>query len=640
MGKNVVEKILEAHFVGFSDGEMGIRIDQTLTQDATGTMAYLQFEAIGIDRVRTELSVSYVDHNTLQIGFENADDHEYLRTVASRYGIKYSKAGNGICHQVHLERFGKPGKTLLGSDSHTPTGGGIGMIAIGAGGLEVALAMAGIPFYIPKPKVLKINLIGKLPDWVSAKDVILKVLSILGTKGNVGYIIEYGGEGVKHLDVPARATITNMGAELGVTTSVFPSDEETKRFLKAQGREQDWVELNADPNAKYDKTIEIDLSSLEPLAAAPHNPGNVVTVKDIAGLKVDQVAIGSCTNSSYMDLMVVANSMKGRSIAPEISAVLAPGSKQVFEMIASNGALQNLIASGFRIMESACGFCIGAGASPKSEGISVRTNNRNFFGRSGTESAKIYLVSPETAAACALTGKMTDPRTLNIPYIKPGLPDQFIVNDSMILEPANNPELPIVRGPNISEPPHVPEFVNTIDGVCAIKVGDKITTDDISPAGFRLKFRSNIPKYASFTFEFLDPKFAETALKNKEQGIANIIVAGESYGQGSSREHAALCPMFLGVRAVVAKSFERIHNANLVNFGILPLIFVNPEDYDKISKDDKLLIENIEKIKTSKEIELNVSAKNLKIALTHNLSDRQVDLILDGGLLNKAKKSV
>ena len=639
MGKNLVEKILDSHTVDLSEGEIGIHIDQTLTQDATGTMAYLQFEAIGIDKVRTELSVSYVDHNTLQIGFENADDHEYLRTVASRYGIKYSKAGNGICHQVHLERFGKPGKTLLGSDSHTPTEGGIGMLAIGAGGLEVALAMAGIPFYIPKPKVLKINLTGKLPDWVSAKDIILKILSLLGTKGNVEYIIEYGGDGINNLDVPSRATITNMGAELGVTTSVFPSDEETKKFLKAQNREQDWIELKADPDANYDKIIDINLSELVPLAAAPHNPGNVVSVQEIGGLKVDQVAIGSCTNSSYMDLMVVANMVKGRSIASEVSALLAPGSKQVLEMIAANCALQDIISAGFRIMESACGFCIGAGASPRSEGISVRTNNRNFFGRSGTENAKVYLVSPETATACALTGKMTDPRTLGIPYNRPQLPERFIINDSLIIEPRNDSNEPIFRGPNIGEPPRVNPFSDTIDGVCTIKVGDKITTDDISPAGFRLKFRSNIPKYASFTFELLDKTFAERALQNKELGIANVIIAGESYGQGSSREHAAICPMYLDVRAVIAKFFERIHHANLVNFGILPLMFRNPEDYDKIEKDDKILIQNISSIKNSKELELKLPEKNMTIPLTHNLSNRQIDIILAGGLLNKAKSA-
>ncbi len=639
MGKNIVEKILDKHLVDVSDGEIGIRIDQTLTQDATGTMAYLQFEAIGIDKVRTELSVSYVDHNTLQIGFENADDHDYLRTVASRYGVKYSKAGNGICHQVHLERFGKPGKTLLGSDSHTPTGGGIGMLAIGAGGLEVALAMAGQPFYIPKPKVLKINLTGTLPDWVSAKDIILKVLSILGTKGNVGYIIEYGGDGLNQLDVPSRATITNMGAELGVTTSVFPSDLETLKFLKAQKREQDWIEIQADPDATYDKIIDINLSELVPLAAAPHNPGNIVTVCEIAGLNVDQVAIGSCTNSSYMDLMVVANTVKGRSIAPEISALLAPGSRQVLEMIAANGALQQIIASGFRIMESACGFCIGSGASPRSDAISVRTNNRNFFGRSGTESAKVYLVSPETATACALTGKMTDPRDLGIPYNRPQLPEVFIINDSMILEPRMDPSEPIIRGPNISEPPKVTPFSKEIEGVCTIKVGDKITTDDISPAGFRLKFRSNIPKYASFTFELLDKTFAERALKNKEQGIANFIIAGESYGQGSSREHAALCPMYLGVRVVIAKSFERIHHSNLVNFGILPLLFKNPADYDKIDKYDKISLKNIDSIKHNKEIRLLLLDKNIEIELTHKLSDRQIDVILEGGLLNRAKKA-
>lgn len=638
MGKNIVEKILELHLV---DGdlknspEISIKIDQTLTQDATGTMAYLQFEAMGVPKVKTELSVSYADHNTLQEGFENADDHEYLRTVASRYGIKFSKPGNGICHQVHLERFGKPGKTLLGSDSHTPTGGGIGMIAIGAGGLDVAIAMAGGAFFLPRPKVMRINLEGQLQPWVSAKDIILKILSILGTKGNVGFIIEYGGSGLKNLDVPARATITNMGAELGITTSLFPSDDQTKLFLKAQRREKDWIKLESDSDALYDKIITINLNELEPLVAVPHSPGNIKTVKEIAGLKVNQVAIGSCTNSSFMDLMVVANTVKNQTLNSELSAHLAPGSRQVYAMIADNGALSSLIKAGFRIMESACGFCIGVGGAPPSNAVSVRTNNRNFFGRSGTESAGIYLVSPETAVACALKGTMTDPRDLGLKYERPSLPDLFIIDDAMILEPKMDKNLPIIRGPNISEPPVPEEFLDCIKGVCTIKLGDKITTDDISPAGSRLKYRSNIPKYASFTFELRKKEFSTIALENKAKKIANFIVAGESYGQGSSREHAALCPMYLGVKVIIAKSFERIHRANLVNFGILPLTFKNPTDYENIAENNILEITNTSKISPNSIINVKNLTKNISFDAVHDLSDRQIKMILAGGVIRQ-----
>ena len=643
MSQNIVQKILSAHLIEGdleNSEEVGIRIDQTLTQDATGTMAYLQFEAMSIPKVQTEVSVSYVDHNTLEIGFENSDDHEYLRTVAAKYGIKYSKAGNGICHQVHLERFGKPGKTLLGSDSHTPTGGGIGMIAIGAGGLDVAVAMAGGTFYIPKPKVLKIQLNGKLQDWVSAKDIILKVLSILSTKGNVGFIVEYAGEGIQYLDVPARATITNMGAELGVTTSIFPSDNITKDFLKAQDREGDWIELIADKGATYDKEITINLNTLIPLVAAPHSPGNIKTVEELSGKNIHQVAVGSCTNSSYMDLMVVANTVKDHKLDPNTTCHLAPGSKQVFTMIANNGALAHIISSGFRIMESACGFCIGAGASPQTDAISVRTNNRNFFGRSGTNSAGIYLVSPETAAACALTGVLTDPRTLkdapfNITYDRPPMPKSFTIDDSMVIEPIETPNsIKIFRGPNISKPPEVADFQNDIVGLCTIKVGDKITTDDISPAGFRLKFRSNIPKYSSFTFELIDNTFSTRCLKNKEETIANFIIGGDSYGQGSSREHAALCPMYLGVKAVIAKSFERIHYSNLVNFGILPLLFKNEADYEKIEKGDALELHDTKSLDT---LILQNKTKGIDISLRHNLSERQIKVILQGGQLNYQK---
>jgi aconitate hydratase len=602
-------------------------------------MAYLQFEAIGISSIRCELSVSYVDHNTLQDGFENADDHRYLQSVASKYGIIFSKPGNGICHQVHLERFSKPGKTLIGSDSHTTTAGGMGMIAIGAGGLDVAVAMAGQPFFIPHPKIMRIDLKGKLNPWVSAKDIILNILSILGTKGNVGYIIEYGGDGLQSLDVPARATITNMGAELGVTTSIFPSDDQTHAFLKAQCRENDWVRLEADPDAKYEKILTINLGELEPLIAFPHSPGNIKKVREIAGKNVDQVAIGSCTNSSYMDLMVVANTVKNRYLSSNITGHLAPGSRQVYLMIAQNGALSTLIQAGFRIMESACGFCIGLGCAPSSDAVSIRTNNRNFLGRSGTESAGVYLVSPETAIACALTGKIIDPRDLNIPYLRPTLPERFLIDDNLFILPKNDPQQVIIRGPNISEPPIVEEFKSELKGQISIKLGDKITTDDISPAGFRLKYRSNIPKYASYTFELKDPNFAKNALENKTNQIDNIIVAGESYGQGSSREHVALCPMYLGVKLVISKSFERIHKANLVNFGILPLIFINHSDYDKIELHDQVEIKNISQIASQSSLIVYIPKKQLEIHVKHELSPRQIQILLAGGMLNYAKKN-
>ncbi|RLF27670.1 MAG: aconitate hydratase, partial [Thermoplasmata archaeon] len=543
MGKTLTEKILEKHIVeGVPEkgNEVGIKIDQTLTQDATGTMAYLQFEAMGVSKVKTELSVSYVDHNTVQIGFENADDHKYLQTVAAKYGIVYSRAGNGICHQVHLERFGKPGKTLLGSDSHTPTNGGIGMLAIGAGGLDVAVAMAGGPFYLTYPKVIKINLTGKLKPWVTAKDVILKVLEIFTTKGNVGCVFEYGGEGVKTLSVPERATITNMGAECGVTTSIFPSDEVTREFLKAQGREQDWVELKADDDAEYDRVVDIDLSELEPLAATPHSPGNIKTVRELEGMKVDQVCIGSCTNSSYKDLMTVAQMLKGRRTHPNVSFVVAPGSRQVLENINRDGGLENLIEAGARIAESACGFCIGNSYSPGTNAVSLRTSNRNFLGRSGTKSAQVYLVSPETAAAAVITGEFTDPRDLEkmgIKYPRISIPGRFYIDDGMFVFPEDvKGEVEIYRGPNIGEPPVSDPLPETISGIVTIKVGDKITTDHIIPAGSRMKYRSNVPKYSEFLFEVVDPTFYERAKQIKEKGKHNIIVAGLSYGQGSSRE--------------------------------------------------------------------------------------------------------
>ncbi len=644
MSKNIVEKILQSHLINgqlIPGSEIGIKIDQTLTQDATGTMAYLQFEAMGIDRVKTELSVSYVDHNTLQDGFENADDHRYLQTVAAKYGILYSKAGNGICHQVHLERFGAPGKTLLGSDSHTPTGGGIGMLAIGAGGLDVAVAMSGGPFYLTCPNVVKAELKGKLKPWVSAKDVILKLLEILTTKGNVGTVIEYGGEGVKTLSVPERATITNMGAELGITTSIFPSDEVTRDFLRAQKREEDWVELIADPDAEYSRIIEINLDELGPMFAAPHSPDNVVTVKSLKGMKVEQVLIGSCTNASYRDIMLVAKVLEGRKVSSDISFGVACGSKQVLDMVSRNNALATMISAGARILESACGFCIGNGQAPGTDAVSIRTNNRNFLGRSGTKSAKVYLASPETAVAAALAGEIVDPSEYfgkdSYPSIE--MPHEFLIDDSMIVQPSSQGEkVQIFRGPNIGEPPINEELKEKLNGVATIKVGDKITTDHIMPAGSRLKYRSNVPKYSTFVFEGVDPIFAERSIENKKKGIDNIIIAGLSYGQGSSREHAALCPMYLGVKAVVAKSIERIHKANLINFGILPFTFEDEEDYDKIDKDDILEISVLrQSLAEGKDIILHNLTKNIKIKLSHDLTSRQIDIIMAGGLLNYTK---
>ncbi len=641
MKGTVFYKILSEHLIEGTlepGGEIGIRIDQTLTQDATGTMAYLQFEALGIPRVRTELSVSYVDHNTLQMGFENADDHIYLQTVNSRYGIYYSKAGNGICHQVHLERFARPGATLLGSDSHTPTAGGMGMIAIGAGGLDVAVAMGGGPFYLSCPRVVRIILHGALRPWVSAKDVILTVLSILTTKGNVGTVIEYAGDGVKTLSVPERATITNMGAELGVTTSIFPSDEVTKLFLKAQERESIWKEIVPDVNAEYAQTIEIDLASIVPMVALPHSPDNVKKISEVKGLPINQVAIGSCTNSSYRDLMTVAEILKGKKINPSVSLGIAPGSRQGFEMIAQNGALADLIAAGARILESACGFCIGSGFAPKSNGVSLRTNNRNFEGRSGTKDAGVYLVSPETAALSALEGKLVNP--LDYPaheYPRIEMPSQFLIDDSMILPPQFD-KTEIVRGPNIGEPPFTEPMKVTLKGVIGLKVGDKITTDHIMPAGARLKYRSNIPAYAKYVFESVDETFSSRALELKKKGIFTAIVGGESYGQGSSREHAAICPMYLGVRAVMAKSFERIHSANLINFGILPLVFVNSDDYNRIHEGDEFEIADLhtQVIRHREHLEAVIGGKNILFTLI--ATKRQREILLEGGLLNYTKK--
>jgi aconitate hydratase len=638
MGKSLTRKILESHLaVGeyITGKEIGIIIDQTLTQDATGTMAYLQFEAMGLKKVKTELSVSYVDHNTIQVGFENADDHKYLQTVAAKYGIIYSKAGNGICHQVHLERFGKPGKTLLGSDSHTTTGGGIGMIAIGAGGLDVAVAMGGGEFYLTCPRVYKINLKGSLQPWVSAKDVVLKMLEMFSVKGNVGVIMEYAGPGVSTLSVPERATITNMGAEMGVTTSIFPSDEETRKFLKAQGREADWVELKADDDAEYDKVIEIDLSTLEPLAAAPHSPGNIVKVSEMKDLKVDQVMLGSCTNSSYKEIATAAKIMKGRKIHPDVSFGVAPGSRQVLQMAARDGYIVDLLDSGARLLEAACGFCIGNSQSPKSTGVSLRTSNRNFEGRSGTADALVYLVSPEVAAVSAITGKLVDPRTTGIEYPKVDMPTHFLVDDSMFIFPENTDRsVEIARGPNIGTPPTNDPMPEQIKGVIGIKVGDKVTTDHIMPAGSRLKYRSNVPEYSKYVFEPIDKEFPKRAMEAKKQGLATVVVAGESYGQGSSREHAALCPMFLGVKAIIAKSVERIHAANLVNFGIISLSFKNMADYDKIAQGDEIELPDLKKrLQNSEPVVLVDKTKNLEIELTYSLSQRQKDILFAGGLL-------
>lgn len=643
MGMTIAQKLIKSHLVSGDmtcGSEVGLKIDQTLTQDATGTMAYLELEAMDIDRVKTELSVAYIDHNTLQTGFENADDHRFIQSVAKKRGVYFSRPGNGICHQVHLERFGKPGKTLIGSDSHTPTGGGIGMLAMGAGGLDVAVAMGGGTYYITMPKMVRVNLTGKLSPWVAAKDVILEVLRIMTVKGGVGKIVEYGGEGVKTLSVPERATITNMGAELGATTSVFPSDEITKAFLKAQGREEDWIELKADDDAVYDEVIDIDLSSLAPLAAQPHMPDRVKSVNEIGKIKVDQVCIGSCTNSSLLDMMKVAAILKGKTVCPTVSLSIAPGSKQVLNMIAQNGALSDMIDAGARILESACGPCIGMGQSPNSKGISLRTFNRNFEGRSGTADAGIYLVSPEVAAASALTGYLTDPRDLGeFPEIT--LPEEFIINDNMVAVPATPDEakdVEVLYGPNIKPFPTSEPLEENITAKAVLKVGDDITTDHIMPAGAKiLPYRSNIPYLSQFCFGVCDKAFPER-IKAEGNGI---IIGGANYGQGSSREHAALVPLYLGVKAVITKSFARIHCANLINAGILPLNFVNPDDYDKINQGDELSLEGI---KTAIINSAPAVLKNLTTGesyeLKYDLSERQKDIILAGGLLNFTKKSM
>ena len=642
MGMTIGQKLIKSHLVSGDmtpGSEVGLKIDQTLTQDATGTMAYLELEAMGIEQVKTELSVAYIDHNTLQTGFENADDHRFIQSVAKKRGIRFSRPGNGICHQVHLERFGKPGKTLIGSDSHTPTGGGIGMLAMGAGGLDVAVAMGGGTYYITMPKMVRVNLTGKLSPWVAAKDVILEVLRIMTVKGGVGKIIEYGGEGVATLSVPERATITNMGAELGATTSVFPSDDVTKAFLKAQGREEDWVELKADEDAVYDEIIDINLSELAPMAACPHMPDRVKSVTEIGKIKVDQVCIGSCTNSSLLDMMKVAAILKGKTVHPAVSLSIAPGSKQVLNMISQNGALADMIDAGARILESACGPCIGMGQSPNSAGVSLRTFNRNFEGRSGTADAGIYLVSPEVAAASALTGYLTDPRDLGeFPEIV--LPDEFIINDNMVAMPATPEEakdVEVMYGPNIKPFPTSEPMGDDITAKAVLKVGDDITTDHIMPAGAKiLPYRSNIPFLSQYCFGVCDKTFPER-IKAEGKGI---VIGGANYGQGSSREHAALVPLYLGVKAVITKSFARIHCANLINAGILPLTFANADDYDKITQGDELSLKGIKNaiINNEPAVLVNIT-KNEEYPINYDLSQRQKDIILAGGLLNYTKES-
>ena len=642
MGYTIAQKIIKAHLVTGemkAGEEIGLRIDQTLTQDATGTMAYLQFEAMGTERVKTELSVAYIDHNTLQAGFENADDHRYIQTVTKKHGIRFSRPGNGICHQVHLERFARPGGTLIGSDSHTPTAGGIGMLAMGAGGLDVAVAMGGGTYYITMPKMIKVNLTGRLSDYVGAKDVILEVLRILSVKGGVGAVVEYGGEGVSTLSVPQRATITNMGAELGATTSIFPSDEVTRAFLKAEGREEDFIPLASDPDAVYDAEYTVDLSALAPLAACPHSPDNVKPVAELAGSKIDQICIGSCTNSSMLDMLTVAAMLKGKTVHPDVSLSISPGSKQVYTMLAECGALADLIAAGARILECACGPCIGMGFSPKSKGVSLRTFNRNFLARSGTADAEVYLVSPETAAASAISGVFTDPTTLGkAPEIK--IPEVFTINDNLIELPASEAEAGSViveRGPNIKPIPVGKAPDADLSCELILKVGDNITTDHIMPAGAKiLPFRSNVPKLSEFCFTVCDKDFPERA---KAKG-GGVILGGSNYGQGSSREHAALVPLYLGVKAVVAKSFARIHVANLINFGIVPMTLANEADYDKFAEGDELSIVGFaDAIASKDEVTLVDKTNGNSAKLVLNLTERQRAILAAGGLLNYTKNN-
>ncbi len=642
MGDTLAQKLIRSHLVSGNmtvGEEIGLRIDQTLTQDATGTMAYLEFEAIGVPRVRTERSVAYIDHNTLQTGFENADDHRYIQTVCKKHGLYFSRPGNGICHQVHLERFGIPGKTLIGSDSHTPTGGGIGMLAFGAGGLDVAVAMGGGTYYITMPRMVRINLTGKLSPWVAAKDVILEVLRLMSVKGGVGKIVEYGGEGVKTLSVPERATITNMGAELGASTSIFPSDEVTYEFMKAQGREADWVALQPDDDAVYDEVIDIDLSALRPLAACPHSPDAVKAVEDIGPIAVDQCCIGSCTNSSLMDMLKVAAILKGKTVHPNVSLSIAPGSKQVYNMLAENGALADLIAAGARILECACGPCIGMGQSPNSKGVSLRTFNRNFEGRSGTADGQVYLVSPETAAVSAITGVFTDPRTMGeAPVVT--MPKSFLINDNMIVPPAPEEEMDsveIVRGPNIKPFPQTAPLAEDITAKVLLKVGDNITTDHIMPAGAKiLPLRSNIPAISEHCFVRCDEEFPARCHREGQ----GFIIGGSNYGQGSSREHAALAPLYLGIKAVIVKSFARIHVANLINAGILPLTFCNEADYDTISLGDTLSLPDVRRrLENGEDIVLKNETTGKEIPLNSGFSERQIAMLLAGGLLDYTREN-
>ena len=640
MGENLAQKIIGSHLVSgkmIPGEEIAIRIDQTLTQDATGTMAYLQFEAMGIPQVKTNVSVSYVDHNMLQTGFENADDHRFLQTFAAKYGIYFSRPGNGICHQVHLERFSAPGMTLLGSDSHTPTSGGAGMLAIGAGGLDIAVAMGGGAFYLTMPKIVGVHLKGRLQPWVTAKDIILEMLRRLTVKGGVGKVFEYFGEGLQDLQVPARGTITNMGAELGATTSIFQSDENTHKYFRAQGRQAVWHELQRDPDSTYDEMIEIDLNALEPLMAKPSSPDNVVPVRDLEGTPIAQVCIGSCTNSSYMDLMLTANVLRGKTVSPQVSMTMTPGSKQVYTMIARNGALSDMIAAGARILESGCGPCIGMGQAPPTGAVSLRSFNRNFEGRSGTPGDQVYLCSPEVCAASALTGVITDPRKLGA-YPTVDLPEEYVLDDNMLLSPSKEPEsVAILRGPNIKPLPLAQALSNTVRGEVLLKLGDNITTDHIMPAGAKiLPLRSNVPAISEFVFTRVDPEFPKRA---KEKG-GGFVVGGENYGQGSSREHAALAPMYLGLKAVICKSIARIHYANLINFGIVPLTFADKVDYSQIAQGDVLEIANIgEQLKQSKRVTLKNVTKGIEIELQHVLTPRQIKIVLAGGLLNEIKQA-
>ena len=640
MGKTIAQKIIAAHLISGEmtvGSEIALKIDQTLTQDATGTMAYLEFETMGIPRVKTELSVAYVDHNTLQCGFENADDHRYLQTVAAKHGVYFSRPGNGICHQVHLERFGKPGKTLIGSDSHTPTGGGIGMLAFGAGGMDVAVAMGGGAYYINMPKMFKVNLTGSLKPYVTAKDVSLELLRILSVKGGVGAIVEWGGPGIAGLSVPERATITNMGTELGATTSIFPSDDVTRQFLAAQGREEDYVPLASDPDAEYDRIIDIDLDALEPMIACPHSPDNVVKVASLDGVKVDQVCIGSCTNSSLYDMLKVAAMLKGKTVAPGVSLSISPGSRQVLSMLADCGALTDILASGARVLECACGPCIGMGFSPNSGGVSLRTFNRNFLGRSGTKDGQVYLVSPETAVASALTGFITDPTTSDGAIVVT-MPEKFKINDSAVLAPLDAEaaaDAEVLRGPNIKEFPKSKPFADNLSARLMLKVGDNITTDHIMPAGAKiLPYRSNIPHLSQYCFEVCDPSFAERARAAGD----GIIVGGSNYGQGSSREHAALVPMYLGIRCVIAKSFARIHVANLINAGILPLTFADPKDYDSLNQGTQLYLYNIEQGMKDGHITVTDQITGYHFTVNCDLTERQQAILMAGGLLNYTKE--